>query len=183
MDGNRWNCGDTMVETAFCQSRFSSRVGRKILLAALSMAAFWTLAPAGELQARDREILEDPPVVDVLNFEAVGDWIRQRFSAEEFAALPPEQLNIEPHFCSCEDRPNPHYPYRMVLFNTPKGDLVARAEVHEHSAKFTPLAVRNGEEYCEVGAEDNCYGSFSSPCQFTDFRFGDYLENFFPSCK
>ena len=172
-----------MVETAVCQSGLSAGLGRKILLATLVMGAFWTLAPATEAQAKDREILEDPPTANVLSLEGVGDWIRERFSAEEFAALPPEQLNVEPHFCSCEDRPNAHYPYRVVLFNTPKGDLVARAEVHEHTAKFVPLAVRNGDEYCEVGAEDNCYGSFSTPCQFTDFRFGDYLENFFPSCK
>lgn len=172
-----------MVEAAVCNSCQSAGLARKILLAALSMGALWTLAPMSETQARDREILDDAPAADVLDFAGVGDWLRQRFSAEEFAALPPAQLNIESHFCSCEDRPNPHYPYRMVLFNTPKGDLVARAEVHEHTARFTPLAVRNGEEYCEVGAEENCYGSFSTPCHFTDFRFGEYLENFFPACK
>jgi hypothetical protein len=162
----------------------SALAARKKLPALLLVLAASTLPlPVSESHARDREALQNSRPADMMDLEGVGDWIRKRFSREEFASLPREKLNVESHFCSCEDVPEPHYPYPVVLFTTPKGDLVARAEVQEHSAKFTPLAVRNGEEYCEVESEESCYGSFASPCEFTDFRFGGYLENFFPACK
>jgi hypothetical protein len=47
---------------------------------------------------------------------------------------------------------------------------------------ITPLAVRTGDRYCEVDSEDQCYGTFAHPCDFTDFRYGPYLKEFFPSC-
>ena len=115
--------------------------------------------------------------------EGVSRWIGSRFSASEIAQLSPEDFRVEQHACNCSDRPDPHFPYLVVLFTTPKGDLVARAEGQENMARITPLAVRNGKEYCRVDAEDQCYGSFASVCEFTDFRFGPSLAPFFPDCK
>jgi len=70
-----------------------------------------------------------------------------------------------------------------VLFTTPRGDLVVRPEGGENMAKFTPLAVRTGDQYCKVESEENCYGSFANVCEFTDFRYGPLLQPFFPTCK
>ena len=53
-----------------------------------------------------------------------------------------------------------------------KGDLVARAEAHEQTPRFTPLAVRKGDQYCNLESEEQCYGSFASVCEFTDLRDG-----------
>jgi hypothetical protein len=160
-------------------------VREKLLAALLTVMLAMLVLPLvmSEARARDRELLPDSQRVGIMDLDGIRDWIRKRFSHEEIASLSADEVNVESHFCSCEDQPDPHYPYPVVLFTTPKGDLVARAEVHEHSAKFTPLAVRNGEEYCAVDSEAGCYGSFSSPCEFTDFRFGEYLEDFFPACK
>ena len=115
--------------------------------------------------------------------EAVAAWMRNRFSESEIDALSAQDFGMETHFCSCADQPVPHFPYRIVLFRTPKGDLVARAEAHEQSPQITPLAVRNGDEYCKLESEDQCYGSFANVCEFTDFRYGPVLKPFFPTCK
>ena len=115
--------------------------------------------------------------------EGVSRWIGSRFSDSEIADLAPEDFRVEQHACNCSDKPDSHFPYLVVLFTTPKGDLVARAEGQENMARITPLAVRNGERYCRVDAEEECYGSFSSVCEFTDFRYGPYLAPFFPDCK
>jgi hypothetical protein len=115
--------------------------------------------------------------------EGVSRWIGSRFSDSEIAELAPEDFRVEQHACHCSDKPDPHFPYLVVLFTTPRGDLVARAEGQENMARITPLAVRNGEKYCRVDAEDQCYGSFASVCEFTDFRYGPYLAPFFPDCK
>jgi len=69
------------------------------------------------------------------------------------------------------------------LFTTPRGDLVVRPEGGENMAKFTPLAVRTGDQYCKVESEEHCYGSFANVCEFTDFRYGPLLQPFFPTCK
>ena len=92
-------------------------------------------------------------------------------------------LTVEPHFCGCNDKPKRHFPYRMVVIKTPKGDLVARPENIEVSVSFTALAVRWGNQYCDVDAESSCFGSFSDPCDFSDFRYGPHLSIFFPTCK
>ena len=115
--------------------------------------------------------------------EGVSRWIGSRFSASEIAELSPEDFRVEQHACNCSDKPEAHFPYLLVLFTTPKGDLVARAEGQENMARITPLAVRIGHEYCQVEAEDQCYGSFASVCEFTDFRYGPTLAPFFPDCK
>jgi hypothetical protein len=117
---------------------------------------------------------------------AVGElslWLKTRFSESELQALRLEDLGIELHYCGCYDRPKPHFPYPIVLFKTPRGDLVARPDTTEGAVSFVPLAVKHGERYCAVGSEQDCYGSFSEPCDFTDFRYGPLLEQFFPTCK
>ena len=91
-------------------------------------------------------------------------------------------FGVEAHDCSCADKPEPHFPYRIVLFITPKGDLVARPEAHEKMAKITLLAVRNGEQHCNLDSEEQCYGLFANVCEFTDFRYGPTLEPYFPTC-
>jgi hypothetical protein len=90
---------------------------------------------------------------------------------------------VEPYFCGCYDKPNKHFPYSIVLLKTSKGDLVTRPERLEGAVTYTPLAVRRGNQYCELDSEKQCYGSFSDPCEFTDYRFGPFLAPFFPTCK
>jgi hypothetical protein len=136
-----------------------------------------------DAHASDRvRMLEQEPA-HVSSLEGVSEWMMERFSESEIAALSAEDLGVESHLCSCADKPEPHYPYRIVLFTTPRGDLVARAEAHEQSPRITPLAVRNGEQYCTLESEEPCYGSFATVCEFTDFRFGPLLAPYFPTCK
>jgi hypothetical protein len=135
-------------------------------------------AHAGE---RVRMLEHEPAHVSSL--EGVSAWIKERFSETEIAALSAEDLGVESHLCSCADEPDPHFPYMVALFTTPKGDLVARVEAHEQSPRITPLAVRNGDEYCNLESGEPCYGSFATVCEFTDFRFGPLLEPYFPTCK
>jgi hypothetical protein len=137
------------------------------------------------LHAREQAIaLEHGPEQQaVSNFDSVLGWINGRFTSAEIEKMSPEDFRIEPHACSCADKPDPHFPYLVVLFTTPKGDLVARPDGHENMTKFTPLAVRRGEHYCMVDSEEQCYGSFANVCEFTDFRYGSMLEQVFPTCK
>lgn len=165
----------------------NSRLGKKLPAVALPLA-FATLGlsfvpcevHAGE-QVRALGQEHDPAQVSSL--EGVSAWMQARFSESEIEALSPEDFRVESHFCSCADKPNPHFPYMVVLFATPKGDLVARAEAQEQTVKITPLAVRNGDQYCKLESEEQCYGSFANVCEFTDFRYGPFLEPFFPTCK
>ena len=48
---------------------------------------------------------------------------------------------------------------------------------------ITRLAVRHGDRYCDVDSEDQCYGTFAHPCEFSDFRYGRQLAPYFPTCK
>jgi hypothetical protein len=102
-------------------------------------------------------------------------------------AQPPAQDADDPraqwYDCSCYDEPSKHYPYSIVVFKTAQGDLVTRPERREGALTFSPLALRFGTRYCTVESEQDCYGSFSHPCEFTDFRYGPYLAEFFPTCK
>jgi hypothetical protein len=84
--------------------------------------------------------------------------------------------------CSCYDQPVKHFPYSIVVFETATGDLVTRPERREGALTFSPLAHRYGTRYCTVDSEQDCYGSFPHPCDFTDFRYGPYLAEFFPKC-
>jgi hypothetical protein len=118
----------------------------------------------------------------IMRIETVSGWLNTRFSPAELQALGDQDLRIESHRCGCDDRP-PHFPYVVVLFATPKGDLVARPEGHEGHLDVAPLAVRYGNVYCAVESEQECYGAFEHLCEFTDFRYGPTLAEFFPTCK
>jgi hypothetical protein len=117
------------------------------------------------------------------DMEGVADWFRSKFPEAELQTYRPEDFRIESQLCNCSDRPEPHYPYIMVFFSTPKGDLVGRPDRKGFETVITRLAVRHGEEYCNVESENECYGSFSHPCDFSDFRYGAQLAPYFPSCK
>ena len=117
------------------------------------------------------------------DMEGVSVWFRNKFSEAELQTYQPEDFRIESHQCSCYDRPEPHYPYILVFFATPKGDLVGRPDRKGFETVITRLAVRHGDRYCDVDSEDQCYGSFAHPCEFSDFRFGRQLAKYFPTCK
>jgi len=140
---------------------------------------------SGNLHAREQAtaLEHDPEHHATTNFDNVLGWINGKFTPAEIEKMSPEDFRIEPHACSCADKPDPHFPYLVVLFTTPKGDLVARPDGHETMTRFTPLAVRRGEHYCMVDSEEQCYGSFANVCEFTDFRYGSMLEQVFPTCK
>ena len=115
--------------------------------------------------------------------DGLAVWPRARFLASELQGLQLGDLVVEAHFCGCYDKPNKHYPYALVLLKTSKGDLVARPERLEGAVAYTPLAVRRGDQYCELESGAQCYGSFPDPCDFTDHRYGPHLAPFFPTCK
>jgi len=126
---------------------------------------------------------DDAEQIKTVDTDTLSLWLKARFNEAELARLQPEDLSIEPHYCSCSDRPKRHFPYPIVLLKTPKGDLLVRPEVREFSVGFTALAVRFGNRYCAVESESECYGSFADACDFTDFRYGPSLAAFFPGCK
>lgn len=151
------------------------------MIVSMSLALFF---PIDEAQARESaNSRQDPGRAGSIDMEGVSVWLRDRFSETELQALRPEDFRMETHACSCYDRPIPHFPYLLVLFTTPKGDLVGRPDRRGVDLIITRLAVRHGERYCDVDAEDQCYGSFSHPCEFTDFRYGPHLAEYFPTCK
>ena len=84
--------------------------------------------------------------------------------------------------CGCYDQPSKHYPYSIVVFKAAERELVTRPERREGALTFSPLAVRYGTRYCAVESEQDCYGSFPHPCDFTDFRYGPTLAEYFPTC-
>jgi hypothetical protein len=101
----------------------------------------------------------------------------------ELNAMRGGTLTVEARYCGCNDRPRSHFPYVLAVLRTPRGDLVMRPEGVEGSVRFTVLAVRLGQSYCDVYNEGMCYGRFSDPCDFSDARYGALLEPFFPGCK
>ena len=138
------------------------------------------LLPMGGARARDLTTTEKTQAIDM---KEIWVWLQGRFSGGESETFRPEDLGVEPHFCGCYDKPHPHFPYSVVLFVTPKGALVGRAEGREGEMSITPLAIRYGNRYCEVESDERCYGSFDHPCDFTDFRYGPSLAEYFPTCK
>ena len=145
----------------------------------LTCASFALFVAPGAAHATELSV----PASTVFEMHEVSLWLRARFTEAELEALGPDATRVEAHACGCYDRPRPHFPYRLVLFTTPRGDLVARAESHETALRITPLAVRKGSHYYELESEERAYGAFAHPCDFTDFRFGSQLAEFFPSCK
>ncbi len=139
--------------------------------------ALFSLAPNAESGLR-----ESRPAAS-FDMEGVEVWFRSKFAEADMKAYSPEQFRIESHLCNCTDRPEPHYPYIFVIFSTPKGDLIGRPDRKGFDTVITRLAVRHGERYCDVDAEHECYGSFATPCHFSDARFGAQLAPYFPTCK
>ena len=169
--------------TAIALRRARPNTARDILfiIVSLSLALF---IQANDAQGREpAKPRQDSSHSGAINLEGVSVWLDKRFSDTELAALQPEDFRIESHACSCYDRPEPHFPYLLLLFTTPKGDLVGRPDRRGIDVVITRLAVRHGDRYCDLDAEDQCYGSFSHPCAFSDFRYGPHLAAYFPSCK
>ena len=158
--------------------------GARRIASSLLFATMTLLIPFEQARARDTAVARDQAEQDrAVAVVGMSVWLKARFSQTELEGLRAGDLRVESYYCSCYDEPNKHYPYSIVLLKTPRGDLVARPEGTDGALSFTPLAVRYGNRYCEVGSETDCYGSFSHPCEFTDFRYGPYLAEFFPTCK
>jgi len=113
----------------------------------------------------------------------VSEWFNKNFSEAELEQYGPADFAIEQYLCNCYDQPLPHFPYVLMFFYTPKGDLVGRPERRARGTVIIPLAVRHGTRYCNVDPEKECFGSFADPCEFTDFQFGSELAEYFPYCK
>ncbi len=154
------------------------------LLPILMLASLTLLVGSEKSQARDVAVAHDNAEQHkTLAMDGVALWLKARFSQTDLEGLRVGDLKAEAYYCGCYDEPNKHYPYSIVLLKTPKGDLVARPEGTDGALLFTALAVRHGDRYCEVESETDCYGTFSHPCEFTDFRYGPSLAEFFPTCK
>ena len=157
---------------------------RRAAIAALVAASFVLCSLAATAQDGESEHSgRGSGQLGSFGMEGVLVWFQSRFSEAELQTYQPEDFRIESHMCNCSDRPEPHYPYILVFFSTPKGDLVGRPDRKGFDTVITRLAVRHGELYCDVDSEDECYGSFSHPCEFSDFRYGPQLAPYFPTCK
>ena len=155
----------------------------KITLVSI-VAALALVAASGGCLANDSTTQKDETTQnEATNLDGLSVWPRARFLASELQELRLGDLEVEAHFCGCYDKPNKHFPYAIVLLKTSKGDLVTRPERLEGAVAYTPLAVRRGNQYCELESEAQCYGSFADPCDFTDHRYGRDLAPFFPTCK
>jgi hypothetical protein len=130
--------------------------------------------------AKVHQVAEQSKSVDSVEISA---WLGGRFSRSELEAMPAADLKVESYHCGCYDQPVQHFPYAMVVVNTAKGDWIGRPEGGDEGVRFTGIAERFGDRYCDVGPEGRCYGSFAHPCDFSDFRFGANLRTFFPTCK
>ncbi len=157
-------------------ARYAAIAMSGVLLALLSATID---AQAGDIERVPGEARRG----DSFDMAGVSVWFRQRFSDAELENYRPEDFHIESHACGCYDEPEPHYPYLLVFFNTPKGDLVGRPDRRGLDTVITRLAVRHGERYCDVDSEDQCYGNFAHPCEFSDFQYGPALAKYFPTCK
>ena len=140
------------------------------------------LAAAEDCSAQHASATQDIEQSHLIDMDGISAWLKARFSDAELEGLQPGVLNVEPYYCGCYDHPRKHFPQAVVLLRTPKGDLIARPEGGDQIVRFTPLAVRFGNQYCAVDSEQSCYGTFRHPCDFTDFRYGPYLATFFPTC-
>ena len=150
---------------------------------AILIGCTW-LAPLQAVLAQNVE----PPRRDVqqdkaIHLQGLSDALRERFADAERKGFRSDGLTAQQYECGCYDKPIKHYPYSIVVFKTAQGELVTRAERGDGPPRFFALAVRDGERYCDPAEEDRCFGSFSHPCDFTDFRYGESLAAYFPTCK
>lgn len=152
-------------------------------LTTLACAALLALSLSAHAESRDQLRGRASDIPGLLGMDGVRQWFERTFSASELNALRGEDLEVTAQFCNCNDRPDPHYPYVMMLLATPKGDLIARLERSEMSTRVVPIAVRNGDQYCSAEDGEGCYGAFAHACAFTDFRYGPNLAPYFPDCK
>ena len=109
--------------------------------------------------------------------------LEPHLSAQETHALQSDGLAMTAHQCGCYDKPKAHFPYTLLIVRTPERELVVRPEGQESAFRFELLAVRSGDTYCAPDANQTCFGDFATPCEFTDFRYGALLAQFFPTCK
>ncbi|MGD2140069.1 MAG: hypothetical protein PVH25_06730 [Burkholderiales bacterium] len=143
------------------------------LVALFALCALAAHAQTGESGSIDK----------AFGLQGVSEWMASKFSESEMKTYRPEDFRVDSQLCNCSDQPVPHFPYVLVFFSTPKGDLVGRPERRGFDTIITPLAVRHGNRYCELDAEDECFGAFEHPCDFSDFRYGQQLAPYFPYCK
>lgn len=158
---------------------------RASALLILGVFASWALLLWGGLCRADEPVAgplgaEEKKAVEL---NRMSPWSKAQLSEADRERPPAGNQRLESYYCSCYDEPDKHYPYSIVVLKTPNGDVVARLEGTDGALFFTPLAVRYGNRYCKLGSDKDCYGSFSHPCEFTDFRYGPYLAQFFPTCK
>ena len=127
----------------------------KIALLFIVMIASLTLLIRSEkCRAHDVAVAYDSAEPDkTVAMDGVSLWLKARFSETDFEAFQPGDLKAEAYYCSCYDKPNKHYPYSIVLLKTLKGDLVARPEGTDGALIFTALAVRHGNQYCQVESD------------------------------
>ena len=156
-----------------------SEINLVSIVAALALVATSGACPANDSTTQKDEATQNGATTP----DGQSVWPRTRFLASELHGLRLGDFQLEAHFCGCNDRPNKHFPYSIVLLKTSKGDLVARPDRLDGPVTYTPLAVRHGNQYCELESETQCYGSFPDPCDFIDHRYGPHLEPFFPTCK
>lgn len=161
------------------KSSLFNRASMAVLIASIAISFTVTDAQADDAPKNRRDF----SMFGSFEMEGVSEWFKNRFTEAELQQYRPDDFAIEQYLCNCYDQPVPHFPYVLMFFYTPKGDLVGRPERRGFDMVIIPLAVRHGERYCKVDAEDECYGSFTDPCEFTDFRFGSELAKYFPYCK
>ncbi len=169
-------CNENALQLA--RTKLARRAAVVMLAASLALSWLAMNAHAGESE----HARQDSAGIGSFDMNGVSIWFKDRFTEAELRTYQPEDFRIESHACSCYDRPEPHYPYLLVFFSTPKGDLVGRPDRRGIDTVITQLAVRHGEQYCDVNSEDQCYGSFEHPCDFSDFRYGPQLAAYFPTC-
>jgi hypothetical protein len=152
------------------QSAFNPTRASKILLSVLmALMLMPLLAPPCRAQERDATQMPQPKGAPA--------------PEPGLESFQPGSTRAQWYDCGCYDQPVKHFPYSIVVFEMPQADLVTRPERREGGLTFSPLAHRYGDRYCALDSEQDCYGSFSHPCDFTDFRFGPVLAEYFPTCK
>ena len=149
-----------------------------------TIAALLLLGCAAASGAEEpRRGLPPPTAPRALDVESMARWLKGLYSEAEFRALDPGSIMFESRQCGCYDQPTPHYPYLVVVLSTPKGDLILRPDQRELQVNFVQLALRQGDLYCGFKPDGDCHGRFADVCDFTDFRYGDDLLPYFPTCK
>jgi hypothetical protein len=149
---------------------------------ALWLASAFLLLGSAYCSAQDSGASPGSGTRELFEMAGVSEWLKARFSPIELRGLAHGDLKVERHYCGCFDHPHKHFPYAMLVLRTPRGDLIARPEGGDEMIRITPLAVRFGNRYCELEAEQSCHGSFAHPCDFADFRYAPTLAAFFPTC-